>query len=201
MKKVLLLGDSIRMGYDDYVKEELDGKCEVVYDAEDNGRFAAYTLWQANQMFKHHGHFDVVHWNNGYWDMNIEAPMTEAMHPVEEYVHFLKRIIKLCRENGAKIIFATTTPILEPGMAADNTGTQADSTFLMTVVRVTRLKDWNTIPMPRRNRRRLLPDRVLTSVPFTVSVPEVIWCIRFTERSSVDLPAPERPMMATNSPS
>ena len=127
MKKVLLLGDSIRMGYDDYVKEELDGKCEVVYDAEDNGRFAAYTLWQANQMFKHHGHFDVVHWNNGYWDMNIEAPMTEAMHPVEEYVHFLKRIIKLCRENGAKIIFATTTPILEPGMAADNTGTQADS--------------------------------------------------------------------------
>lgn len=35
MKKVLLLGDSIRMGYDDYVKEELDGKCEVVYDAED----------------------------------------------------------------------------------------------------------------------------------------------------------------------
>ena len=46
MKKVLLLGDSIRMGYDDYVKEELDGKCEVVYDAEDNGRFAAYTLWQ-----------------------------------------------------------------------------------------------------------------------------------------------------------
>ena len=26
MKKVLLLGDSIRMGYDDYVKEELDGK-------------------------------------------------------------------------------------------------------------------------------------------------------------------------------
>lgn len=88
------------MGYDDYVKEELDGKCEVVYDAEDNGRFAAYTLWQANQMFKHHGHFDVVHWNNGYWDMNIEAPMTEAMHPVEEYVHFLKRIIKLCRENG-----------------------------------------------------------------------------------------------------
>ena len=44
MKKVLLLGDSIRMGYDDYVKEELDGKCEVVYDAEDNGRFAAYTL-------------------------------------------------------------------------------------------------------------------------------------------------------------
>ena len=32
-------------------------------------------------------------------------------------------------------------------------------------------------------------------------VPEVIRCMRFTARSSVDLPAPERPMMATNSPS
>ena len=32
-------------------------------------------------------------------------------------------------------------------------------------------------------------------------VPAVIRCMRFTARSSVDFPAPERPMMATNSPS
>ena len=126
MKKVLLLGDSIRMGYDDYVKELLDDRYEVVYDADDNGRFAAYTLWQANQMFKKYGHFDVVHWNNGYWDMNIESPMAEALHPLDEYVHFLKRILTECRRNGAKVIFATTTPILSTGAAADNTGTGAD---------------------------------------------------------------------------
>ena len=53
MKKVLLLGDSIRMGYDDYVKDLLKGEYEVYYDAEDNGRFSSYTLWQANQFFKH----------------------------------------------------------------------------------------------------------------------------------------------------
>ena len=126
MKKVLLLGDSIRMGYDDYVKELLDDRYEVVYDADDNGRFAAYTLWQANQMFKKYGHFDVVHWNNGYWDMNIESPMAEALHPLDEYVHFLKRILTECRRNGAKVIFATTTPILSTGAAADNTGPGAD---------------------------------------------------------------------------
>ena len=126
MKKVLLLGDSIRMGYDDYVKELLDDRYEVVYDADDNGRFAAYTLWQANQMFKKYGHFDVVHWNNGYWDMNIESPMAEALHPLDEYVHFLKRILTECRRNGAKVIFATTTPILSTGAAADNTGTGSD---------------------------------------------------------------------------
>lgn len=121
MKKVLLLGDSIRMGYDEYVKELLKDKCEVYYD-EDNGRFSSYTLWQANQFFKNHGKFDVVHWNNGYWDMNVEAPMTDAMHPIEEYIHFLKRIIGEIRRNGAEIIFATTTPILCKGSALDNTG-------------------------------------------------------------------------------
>ena len=112
MKRVLLLGDSIRMGYDEYVKEMLDGEFEVVYDDLDNGRFAAYTLWQANQFFKNQGHFDVVHWNNGYWDMNEEWPMTDAIHPVDEYVHFLGRILAEIRKNGALPIFATTLPIL-----------------------------------------------------------------------------------------
>jgi len=122
MKKVLLLGDSIRMGYDSLVKELLKDECEVYY-SDDNGRFACYTLWQANQMFKTYGRFDVVHWNNGYWDMNVEEPMCEPMHPIDEYCHFLKRIIDLCKKNASKIIFATTTPVLDKGMAIDNSNT------------------------------------------------------------------------------
>ena len=123
MKKVLLLGDSIRMGYQQFVKEELDGKFEVRYP-EDNGRFAAYTLWQVNQELKWNPDIELVHFNNGYWDMNVEAPMTEAIHPVEEYVSFLRRIVALCRQCGAKVVFATTVPILEDGAAGDNTGVQ-----------------------------------------------------------------------------
>ena len=123
MKKVLLLGDSIRMGYQQYVKEELAGEYEVKYP-EDNGRFAAYTLWQVNQELKWNPDIELVHFNNGYWDMNIEAPMTEAIHPVEEYVSFLRRIVTLCRQCGAKVVFATTVPILEDGAAGDNTGVQ-----------------------------------------------------------------------------
>ena len=122
MKKVLLLGDSIRMGYQYQLKELLKDECKVIFSA-DNGRFASYTLWQANQMFKEYGRFDLVHWNNGYWDMNVEAPMTEAMTPIDEYLHFLRRIIALCRQNADKIIFATTPPVLEKGSAMDNTDT------------------------------------------------------------------------------
>ena len=123
MKKVLLLGDSIRMGYQAYVKEALEGEFEVRYP-EDNGRFAAYTLWQVNQELKWNPDIELVHFNNGYWDMNIEAPMTEAIHPVEEYVSFLRRIVALCRQCGAKVVFATTVPILEAGAAGDNTGVE-----------------------------------------------------------------------------
>ena len=123
MKKVLLLGDSIRMGYQAYVKEALEGELEVRYP-EDNGRFAAYTLWQVNQELKWNPDIELVHFNNGYWDMNIEAPMTEPIHPVEEYLSFLRRIVALCRQCGAKVVFATTVPILEAGAAGDNTGVQ-----------------------------------------------------------------------------
>lgn len=122
MKKVLLLGDSIRIGYQEMLKELLKDECEVIF-CGDNGRFSAYTLWQANQMFKNYGHFDLVHWNNGYWDMNIEAPMTEPMMSIDEYLHFLRRIIALCRQNADKIVFATTPPVLEKGSAMDNTDT------------------------------------------------------------------------------
>ena len=125
MKKVLLLGDSIRMGYADYVKELLEGKCEVIYDEADNGRFAAYTLWQLVQAFCHHGHFDLVHWNNGYWDMNIEPPMETALFNIEEYCYLLRKIAREIKKQGAKAVFALTTPILEPGTAADNTNTGA----------------------------------------------------------------------------
>lgn len=119
MKRVLLLGDSIRMGYDEYVKELLSDEYEVIYDDVDNGRFSAYTLWQANQFFKNYGRFDIVHWNNGYWDMNVEAPMKEAIHPVDEYVHYLGRILTQIRQNGAIPVFATTVPVLSEKAAAE----------------------------------------------------------------------------------
>ncbi len=41
MKKLILLGDSIRMGYAAYVKEKLAGAAEVLFP-EENCRFAQY---------------------------------------------------------------------------------------------------------------------------------------------------------------
>lgn len=118
MKRVLLLGDSIRMGYDEMVRDMLKDECEVCF-SEDNGRFSAYTLEQAIQMFINNGSFDVVHWNNGYWDMDIESPLNEPLVPVDEYMRFLRRIARTLKAYGAQVIFATTTPIFNEGAAAD----------------------------------------------------------------------------------
>ncbi|MCQ2742007.1 MAG: GDSL-type esterase/lipase family protein [Bacilli bacterium] len=112
MKKILLLGDSIRMGYDSYIKEELS-EFEVVYDDSDNGRFSAYTIWQFNYLNNRFGPFDIVHFNNGYWDMNTEGPKGERITPIEDYIHNFKRLISMIKESGATPIFATTTPIFK----------------------------------------------------------------------------------------
>ena len=138
----------------------------------------------------------------GLW-VSVRASATRCCWPPESWsarIYALSRMPTLSSDSSALSLSSlrnAPSSTRQKGIS----GTQAESTFLITVVRVTRLNDWNTMPMPRRNCRSALPDRVLTSVPFTVSVPEVIRCIRFTARSSVDLPAPERPMMATNSPS
>ena len=112
MKKVLLLGDSIRMGYDELVKEELK-EYEVYYDDLDNGRFSAYTIWQFNQLYKQYGPFDIVHFNNGYWDMNHEDPFGNSETPIEDYLHNLERLIDLIKGTKAVAIFALTTPIFD----------------------------------------------------------------------------------------
>lgn len=51
--------------------------------------------------------------------MNIEAPMTEAITPIDDYKILLRRIAGLCLENADHVIFATTTPVLEKGSAKD----------------------------------------------------------------------------------
>ena len=124
MKKVLLLGDSIRAWYAPIVQELLKDQCEVCHAADDNGRFAAYSLWQMGSMYAKHGNFDLIHFNNGYWDMGEIIP-GEPVHTIEEYQHFLRRIVTLGRKAGAKMIFATTTPLPEDGEARDNAGTGA----------------------------------------------------------------------------
>lgn len=109
LKRVLILGDSISMGYRELVKELLNGEAEVFFH-EENGRFSGFTLWQANQWVYNNGSPDVVHWNNGIWDIGIEPPLDGNFAPINEYLDHLRRTVELFRQAGnTKIIFAATT--------------------------------------------------------------------------------------------
>ncbi len=123
MKKVLLIGDSIRMGYDKYVKEALKDVAEVVYPG-DNCRFAQYVLrhlesWRTQLELDEK--LDVIHWNAGLWD-TLRNYDEDVLTPPEVYRSFINRICKKMRRffPNAKIIFATSTPVLEHKFSKDS---------------------------------------------------------------------------------
>ena len=122
MKKILLIGDSIRMGYDKYVKEALANVAEVYYP-EENCRFSAYVLrcahvWKKNLELG--DDIDLVHWNAGLWDV-IELFGDEPLSTVDYYENAIGRIHNRLRMlfPKAKIIFATSTAVIE-GIAKEH---------------------------------------------------------------------------------
>ncbi len=107
MKKILLLGDSIRLNYAPYVYRKLGDKAEIVWP-EDNCRFAKYTLHELPGWLKTYGTPDIVHWNNGLWDLhhyNGREPLTD----LTEYVRDLEKVANILKATGAQVIFATCT--------------------------------------------------------------------------------------------
>ncbi len=110
-KKIMLLGDSVRMFYTDSVKEKLGDEYEVWAPAE-NGRFAKYTLNTLRYWLPAFPEPDVIHWNVGLWDVGINYGEEEGRFTgIDEYVDTLRRILRELKKTGAKIIFATTTPV------------------------------------------------------------------------------------------
>lgn len=119
-KKILLIGDSIRMGYDKYVKEALSDVAKVYYPSE-NCRFAEYVLRYAAPWKEETGapdDVDLVHWNAGLWDV-LELYGDEPLTTKDYYANVIPRIDKRLRMlfPKAKIVFATSTAVDE-GLAS-----------------------------------------------------------------------------------
>ena len=121
MKNVLLLGDSIRMGYDKSVRKTLEGKANVIFP-EENCRFASYLLRYFHEYLKDikGEDIDVVHWNAGLWD--CLRLFEEDMHtPIDVYAYYIDRICirikKICP--NAHVMFATSTKVISEKMSND----------------------------------------------------------------------------------
>ena len=115
MKNVLLIGDSIRMGYDKSVKASLQDKANVVFPAE-NCRFASYLLRYLHE-YKNtllpNESVDVLHWNAGLWDC-LRLFEEEPHTPLDVYEYYIDRLCVRIKKlfPNAKVIFATSTSVL-----------------------------------------------------------------------------------------
>lgn len=120
--KVVLIGDSIRLGYCKYVREKLDGIASVLYP-EENCRFTQHVFRFLGD-WKRAGNWgedvDIVHWNVGLWDvirMYGDGPLT----PIDTYADYIKRIDRQLRIHfpKAKMVFATSTNVQEEKYGKD----------------------------------------------------------------------------------
>jgi acyl-CoA thioesterase-1 len=114
---VLLIGDSISMGYTLPVRARLQGKANVHRPAENCGETArglkSLDKWLGD------GKWDVIHFNFGLHDVKyldaagkyVPPDQGKQVASVADYEKNLRTIVARLKLTGAKLIFATTTPV------------------------------------------------------------------------------------------
>jgi len=115
---VLILGDSISIGYTELVRSSLEGKANVIHNPG-NSQGTTHTLanideWLAVQ------EWDVIHFNLGLHDLkrvkvaggkqNSNNPNDPRQADLKTYTTNLEKIVKKLKATEAELIFATTTP-------------------------------------------------------------------------------------------
>jgi len=128
LPNVLILGDSISIGYTLEVRKLLAGKANVFRPLSKDGRSAencSGTIAGVEKIDEWLGStkWAVIHFNWGLHDLkhiskNGGKPSADPADPVqatvEQYSKNLEGIVKKLKATGAKLIFATTTPVV-PG--------------------------------------------------------------------------------------
>jgi acyl-CoA thioesterase-1 len=107
LPRVLLIGDSISIGYTEAVRAELQGKANVHRIPENGASTLSVTKldqWLGSD------HWDVIHFNFGLHDLKI-MEKREHQVPLSQYKGNLKRIVERLKQSGARLIWASTTPV------------------------------------------------------------------------------------------
>jgi acyl-CoA thioesterase-1 len=110
LPRVLIIGDSISIGYTPALRELLKGKANV-HRIPTNGGPTSNGIknveaWLGKEKW------DVIHFNFGLHDLKV---MPDGKHQVErdQYGKNLEALVDRFQKTGAKVIWATTTPVPE----------------------------------------------------------------------------------------
>jgi len=133
LPNVLILGDSISIGYTPFVQEYLKGKANVFRPLFEDGKpencqgttngVENIDRWlntgEKSGVSNSGSQWDVIHFNFGLHDIKHVDPVTgknsqNPKHPQQanrkQYKKNLEFIVEKLKATGAKLIFATTTP-------------------------------------------------------------------------------------------
>jgi hypothetical protein len=122
LPNVLILGDSISIGYTPVVRAALQGKANVLRPKANCGEtrmgIAGIDQWLGD------GKWDVIHFNWGLWDLCYRNPESKTQGhrdkvngkqsvPVAEYEANLERLVERLKKTGATLVWASTTVVPE----------------------------------------------------------------------------------------
>lgn len=100
LPRVLLIGDSVSRAYTQTVRKELDGSANVHRAPANCGPTASgiknIEVWLGD------GKWDVIHFNFGIHDRNTNPA---------DYTARLEQLVERMKQTGARLMWATTTPI------------------------------------------------------------------------------------------
>lgn len=100
------------------VKKALGEKYSV-YAPDENCKFSAYVLNSLRFWLANFPNPDIIHWNAGLWDTAILYKEDGCFTDVGQYIENMKKILRELKKTGAKIIFATTTPVSDKKCCLD----------------------------------------------------------------------------------
>ncbi|MCM8529973.1 MAG: SGNH/GDSL hydrolase family protein [Lentisphaeraceae bacterium] len=122
LPNILLIGDSISIGYTVEVRKLLKGKADI-FRITTNGRYSAYGLKNLDKWIGDRK-WDVIHFNWGLWDLCYRNPQSKTQGhrdkvngtltaTPEQYKENLKKIITKLKNTKAKLVWCETTPVPE----------------------------------------------------------------------------------------
>ena len=126
LPNVLLIGDSISIGYTVDVRKKLRGKADV-FRIPANAMYASFGEKKLKEWLGKRK-WDVIHFNWGLWDICYRNPDSknpghrdkvkgQVTATPEQYEKSIKNIVNQLKKTNAKLIWCTTTPVpeFEPG--------------------------------------------------------------------------------------
>lgn len=123
LPNVLIIGDSISIGYTPFVRNGLEKRADV-YRIKGNGKYSGFGVEKLDEWLSMNSQWDVIHFNWGLWDLCYRNPKSKAQGhrdkengnlttTTQQYQKNLEAIVARLKKTGAKLIWCATTPVPE----------------------------------------------------------------------------------------